>query len=166
MLKALVLFLLMATPSITEVRKSYTEAIDNEDKAESLYQALNTSQAKADALLLAYCGATRALMAKHAVNPYSKLKYLKEGSALLNSAVDKNPTQIEVRYLRYSVEKNVPDFLDYRQHLESDKKVIVDAILAGKHGLDKPILKNVVAYMLKNAELDGATKAKLNKLIS
>lgn len=158
--------MLLALPSLTEVRKQYTLAISDEDKAETLYAKLNTSEAKEDVLLLAYCGATRALMAKHALNPYSKLKYLKEGSAMLNQAAQKNPKQIEVRYLRFSVENNVPDFLDYRQHLASDKKVIVDAILSDTHGLSKEVLKDVVAYMLKNAELDPATKAKLTKALS
>lgn len=166
MLKLVVLFWALATPGLSEVRKLYTAAIEDEDKAEELFEKLNTNEAKSDALLLAYCGATRALMAKHAMNPYSKLKYLKEGSAMLNTAVDKNPKQIEVRYLRFSVEKNVPDFLDYKQHLQADKKAIVDSIIAGTHGLDKAVLKDVVAYMLKNADLDAASKAKLNKAIS
>lgn len=166
MIKAITFALLLAIPTLSEVRSSYTKSIDDEDEAERLFDRLNTSEAKADALLLAYCGATRALMAKHSINPYTKLKCLKEGSAMLNSAVEKSPKHIEVRYLRYSVEYNVPDFLDYRQHLAVDKKCIVDGIIAGSHGLTKAVLKDIVAYMLKNAELDAATKAKLNKAIA
>lgn len=53
-----------------------------------------------DATLTAYRGALVTLRAKHALWPPQKLRYMREGLALLDGAVAANPDAAEVRYLR------------------------------------------------------------------
>jgi len=53
-----------------------------------------------EATLTAYQGALVTLRAKHAAWPPQKLRYMREGLALLDRTVELNPGHAEVRYLR------------------------------------------------------------------
>lgn len=53
-----------------------------------------------DATLAAYQGALVTLRAKHAAWPPQKLRYMREGLALLDRTVERNPDHAEARYLR------------------------------------------------------------------
>jgi hypothetical protein len=53
-----------------------------------------------DATLAAYQGALVTLRAKHAAWPPQKLRFMREGLALLDRTVERHPDHAEVRYLR------------------------------------------------------------------
>ncbi|HET7232691.1 MAG TPA: hypothetical protein VFJ16_21955 [Longimicrobium sp.] len=53
-----------------------------------------------DATLTAYTGALVTLRAKHAFWPGQKLRYLRDGLAILDRTIEKHPDHAEARYLR------------------------------------------------------------------
>lgn len=148
--------------SIDSVRSSYKKAIDDSDIADELYESLDTVT-KNSPLLLAYKGAVSAVRAKHAYSPYSKLSYVKEGYGYLNEAVTADSSNLEIRYLRYSIEFNIPSFLPYRDHLQKDKASIITKLLSKNQSLKLSIQKEIADFMIKNAELDAATKEQLKR---
>lgn len=75
-------------------------------------------------LPLAYSGALTALKAKHAKNPFKKLSYFKQGKAKIEAAVLANPSDVEVRFLRYCLQKKSPSLLGYNQQIEEDERFI------------------------------------------
>jgi len=147
-------------PSLETVRENYANSIESESAAESLYKSLEDADSKTP-IFLAYKGAVRAVMAKHAFLPNTKYSCAKEGVKWLNEAVKSNAENTEIRYLRYSIEKNLPTFLGFELHLESDQSFIVKQLLNKSHGLDKKMFNLVRDYMVKKAKLTSETKMQL-----
>lgn len=149
--------------SLQETRNEFALAIDNSSKATTLHNRLEPLNAS-HGVLYAYKGAVLSLMAKHARNPYTKLQYLDKASKVLNEAVKQEPANIESRYLRLSVELSVPAYLGYNQHVEEDKRVIAESIIAKTYAeIDHKTLKNIASFVVKNAKLDADTIAKIKK---
>lgn len=67
---------------------------------------------------------------------------------MLELAVGKDKRDVELRLLRYLVQKNAPSFLGYHSHLEEDKAFISNNI-AGIKDLDK---KNFVIKTLNDSK--------------
>lgn len=64
-------------------------------------------------------------MAKHAVNPWNKLSYFNKGKKALDNAVNKDPNNLEIRFMRYISQEQTPAFLGYNKDLKSDKTFIL-----------------------------------------
>jgi hypothetical protein len=73
-----------------------------------------------DATLTAYRGALLTLQAKHAAWPPRKLRYLREGLALLDGAVAASPGAAEVRYVRLMSCYYLPSFFGRRGSVRED----------------------------------------------
>ena len=139
-------FLLQAN-DLPQVRKEYYSAVNNEKSAEKFYESLKKRN-PTDPVIMAYFGSAEAIMARHAINPYKKLSYLKSGTKRLNSAVSKAPDNLEIRFLRFSLEHYVPSFLGYSKHLQADKNKIVELVRQRKFGeMDGALLANLVNFM-------------------
>lgn len=76
-------------------------------------------------LILGYRGMSSLLRASHAFNPYSKIKYFKEGRALLEKAIERDPENPELRFFRYSVQTNAPFFLGYSDSIKDDEELLI-----------------------------------------
>ena len=72
----------------------------------------------------AYKGALLARKAAHLKAPKKKLKVFKEGVNILEQTIEKNPKNIENRFLRYVIQVKSPKFLNYKEKIEEDKKRI------------------------------------------
>lgn len=138
---------------IEKIRLDYVAAVNDGKKAEVFYKELKAIN-KPDALILAYLGSAEALRAKHAFNPINKLAYLKHGSNTLAKAVNAAPNNIEIRFLRFSLEHYVPSFLGYSKNLEVDRIKIID-LLQHKNKTEgvsdnAPIKKNIINFLLES----------------
>ncbi|QJD95505.1 hypothetical protein HH214_06275 [Mucilaginibacter robiniae] len=111
-------------PNLKLLRQQLLEAVQKRSTNDSLYHSLTTTKNKSP-LLTSYLGAVEALRAKHTWNPYLKLKYLNDAENTLEGAVNNDPHNIEIRFMRFSIEHNVPGFLGYTKHLEADRKEMI-----------------------------------------
>ncbi|MGF1534523.1 MAG: hypothetical protein ACFCUI_12530 [Bernardetiaceae bacterium] len=105
------------------LRYDYVAAVHDKDLAELHYQKLE-QMAEQNALMLAFWAGFEALVAKHKWNPYDKLKLLNAAMQKFDRAVAADPNQAEIRFLRFSVEHYLPDFLKKQNHLEEDRRII------------------------------------------
>lgn len=78
-----------------------------------------------NALILAYRGATEAMLAKPGWNIFKKIGYLKQSRDSFEEAVKRDKDDIEIRFLRLSVEYHIPRYLGLSENLQEDKKVII-----------------------------------------
>lgn len=115
--------LLSLLSNISDVRNIYKEAIENSDKADQL--VAKTQSQKSNAVMYAYYGTGLALQAKHSWSPATKLAKAKAAAQALNASVTASPNDLEIRFLRFSFEANIPSFLDLSAHLDADKKWIL-----------------------------------------
>lgn len=154
-----------ATHSIDEIRKSYIKAVDNPSIAERLSTELKKI-AKPDALTLAYIGSLEALKAKHTWNPYQKLSYMEEFNRIINEAIKRMPDNLEIRFLRYTIQYHTPSFLGYSKNLEEDKRVIIDNFVKKKFMTsNKSLITDVYQFMVETKSLSAEEKIKMEKVV-
>lgn len=141
---------------IQNLRKRYYAAVNSAKITDNLYDELQAYSRKT-ALIQAYIGSLEALKAKHAYNPYSKLQFLKQADQSMRQAVKADPENIEIRFLRFSYQYYVPEFLGYSTHKEADVKVIVNQILAGNYASDdKELMKQIVGFLEETKSVSPA----------
>jgi hypothetical protein len=136
--------------AIENLRKVYLKAIDNATINDSILQYLEKMPQKTP-IIVAYQGACEALQAKHSYNPYKKIEYLKKAQKTLSFAIQQAPTNIEIRYLRFSILHNCPSFLGNTQHLEQDRLAIMTHINDQENkNIDKVTLHLIINFLLKS----------------
>ena len=84
----------------------------------------------------AYKGASLMIYSKQS----GKLRtMLKEGKALIEGAIGKEPQNIELRMIRLSVQEHLPKIVPYRANIEEDRKFIQDHLSQQPQSLKKYI---------------------------
>ena len=109
----------------------------------------------------AYRGAIQVVRAKHARWPPNKLKHLDRGARILDGLVDREPENLEVRYLRLASYLFLPFFLRRDDSVAADLQSLV-AYLPEDSGTFSPALyQAVVQFVLENGSLEEEEKARL-----
>lgn len=137
--------------NIGEIRSVFLKAGSEQSSAEQLK---TITASGTDALTKAYHGAAYAILAKHRSNPVKKLELLKTGLNLINSAVLLNAADSEIRFIRFSVEDNIPAFVPFSSHLEADKAMLLKNLNPAQ-----PMYASIKAYLLKSGRLSSVEKA-------
>lgn len=75
--------------------------------------------------IICYKGAITAAMANHTKNKQEKLKLFKDGKKLIEQAVASDSNNVEIRFLRFTIQTNCPKIMGYNKQIEADKKYIV-----------------------------------------
>lgn len=114
-------------PPVAELRQLLYEGSENEDQADALFKKVGNYKGS-DPVLIGYKGAAFALKAKHGFNPIGKLKHIKEAQQYFNQAVAAAPQNMEVRFLRYSVEAQTPKMLDLSAHVSEDQALLLEGL--------------------------------------
>src|ERR1700744_1989742 len=114
------------------IRQQLMQALNSSKATDSLYNKLSSNK-NPSPVVISYIGALEALKARYAWDPYSKLKYLNHCKRSFTKAVTADPHNIEIRFLRFSVEHNVPGFLGYDKHLLADREEMITQLKAGHY---------------------------------
>jgi hypothetical protein len=151
----LILLLLSAgnVDELNTARAYFQSGRDDKSAAEKL-QTL--TQGKETAIFKAYNGGAVAILAKHQSNPYKKIEYLKKGLKIINSAVLLDAADVEIRFVRFAVEENIPGFISFTSHIEADKKMLLSNLNSSHSNY-----KMIKAYLLKSTKLTEADKKKI-----
>ncbi|MFC3560754.1 hypothetical protein [Pedobacter jamesrossensis] len=156
--KILTLFLLLTTSialkaqlSVQEIailKTNLVKAVESSKLTDSLYNKLVKLPSKT-ALITAYTGTLEALKAKHSWNPYNKIKYVKISLKTMQKAINMDKENMEIRFMRFSIEHYTPSFLGFSKDLTVDRKEIVKHYRSNNFGLaDETLIKNVAKFMI------------------
>lgn len=148
------LFISLLTPDLSDVREAYRNAANTREKAEKLYQKLNSITETDGNLLLAYKGAASTIMAKYAKGVKVKTAYFKEGKRLIEQAIEATPESVELRYIRLSVQENAPKIVRYKQHIAQDKQFILDNFKTIQEAETKQYVKGFVSQSTSFSEAE------------
>ncbi len=151
---------------LRQLRQRYYAAVQSASVTDKLYIELK-KQAKPSPVVLAYVGSLEALKAKHAFNPYNKIQYLKAADQTMRQAVKADPENVEIRFLRYSYQYYVPEFLGYSADKSEDVAVIVAQLSAGNYRKqDKELVKNMLAFLQETKAVPTSELSKLHAALA
>ena len=108
---------------------------------EICFTMLKELQNKKDSKSLAYLGAYQMIKANHVFSPISKLKLFRMGKNKLEQAIKDLPEDVELRYIRYAIQISVPSLLNYNDHIEQDKKWMINKLEHQNKSLQADIKK-------------------------
>jgi hypothetical protein len=104
------------------VRTNYTASIKDKQLCSRMISELKK---KNDSPInMVYLGGLQTIWANHVFNPINKLKTFKEGKINIEKAIKLDPDNVELRFIRLSIQKNAPSFLGYNSNINSDKEFI------------------------------------------
>jgi hypothetical protein len=150
-------------PDLHTIRKLLITALNSSKTTDSLYTNLGNIKNRTS-LINGYMGTLQALKAKHAWNPYYKIKYLNDAEKTFKNAVTGDPTNIEIRFMRFSVEHNVPGFLGYTKNLVADRTEIIKQI-DRKHysSADATLVKTIINFLIDSKRCTPAEHTTLTQ---
>ncbi len=116
----------MQNASLNEIRTLYAMAPNNRIASEKLSTLCLSIDSIASPVLVCYKGASTMIEAKYQINPLNKLAKFNEGKLLIEKAFKREPNNIEIRFIRFSIQTNIPTFLGYHSDIEEDKKNLIN----------------------------------------
>ncbi|HBC05133.1 MAG TPA: hypothetical protein PKH16_11145 [Aequorivita sp.] len=141
---------------LKKIRSEYPKAVQNVEITTQLDGELAKVNPSNKPVLLAYKGAVSTLKAKFAKARSDKKEFFKEGISLIESAVKADGSNIEIRYIRMSVQENSPRFLGYHKNIDEDKEFI----LKNYKTISSTELKELVKdFVLKSENFSETEKA-------
>ena len=150
-------------PNIHVIRKLLVSALNSKKTTDSLYNNLGALKNRS-ALLNGYMGALQALKAKHAWNPYFKIKHLNDSKSTFEAAVKRDPHNIEIRFMRFSIEHNVPGFLGFNKNLVADREEIIKQVDKKFYAqADKPLVKAIILFLIESKRCTPAESTNLKQ---
>ena len=153
------LFILTSNLNIVEVRKNYKDAVTSQSKVDSFNESLKNVTKNDDKRLVAYKGAAIALAARYLKGAKQKSETFKSGVELVEFAIDKKPLDLEVRFVRLSIQQNSPKFLGYNKEIEGDKNYILTNYNTIR---SKEFKKYLGSYILESGFFTEDEKSRLN----
>lgn len=144
--------------TLPEIRAMYIKANDHEKTCKEMIALLKPYDEANNPLFLGYKAGANMIMARHAVNPISKLSWFNKGKKMLEAAIKADSKDVELRCLRFGIQSNVPSFLNYKEDINRDKKFILQSYPQVK---DPILKKNIVSYLTKWGDLTATEKAQL-----
>src|SRR5690606_27585623 len=122
------------------IRLAYIEAGRDDSKIEAFDALIENITMEDSAVLVGYRGASLALMAKVEKGIKDKTDSFKKGAEFLEYAVKSAPNNIEVRFIRFSVQENSPGRVNYKGSMEEDKSFILENF----ENISSPSLKEYI----------------------
>lgn len=146
--------------ALATLRNLYYEANFNKTAVTKLHHLLGNVNENSAPILLCYKGAAQMMEAKYAFNPITKFSRFNKGKNNIERAIAKQPKQIEIRFIRFTIQTNLPPFLGYNQFIDTDKTILLNAI---PNLEDNKLKENVVNYLLSSKH---CTNEEIKKLRS
>ncbi|MEI8135996.1 MAG: hypothetical protein WCH21_01595 [Bacteroidota bacterium] len=110
----------------------------------------------------AYYAAAEMTSAQYKINPASKIRVFNSGKKILEEVFLSDTSDLEVRYIRYTIQKNAPAFLGYNKSIVSDKFFLIKHLSANR-SIDPQLFSFVYAYLLTYGSLSQQEKALLDQ---
>ena len=136
--------LVYSNNSLKEVRTSYFKVNSDEISLDEFEELLNqTSNTNIE--IQGYKTMLWFLKAKDYYNPLNKLEAFNKGRQLLEKLLIQYPDNLELHFLRLTIQDHAPSFLGYNDHIKKDEQFITLNI----NQLSDSDLKNRVLLYLK-----------------
>ena len=126
--------------NLYEARDLFIEASKNKEMVNTLYEITKNSSIDINYKKYTYNALAILLQSKYAINPFYKIKSFKEGKEKLDRVIHRFPNDIELRFLRFCVQNDTPEFINYKKNMQEDSRLIKDNISKSSEKLQHFIL--------------------------
>ena len=150
----------VADPDIEQIRALSEKAPLDEDACELLIEILEPYDTSRP-LLYGYKGIATMIMAKHVFSPFKRLSYFNKGKEMLAEAILADPSNVELRYLRFSAQTKAPGFLGYKDHLDEDRIFLIKNLPTFEQGEMKTKIKQ---FLLNVESTTGKEKEQIKSI--
>ncbi|WP_316788607.1 hypothetical protein [Pedobacter frigoris] len=148
----------LSEPKVAELRNLFYESESNKSAWVKLVKLVEPVNTKSSPLLVCYKGVSEMMGAKYTVNPVSKLRRFKKGRSFIEHAVKREPENLEIRFLRFSIQTNLPTFLGYKDQIKEDKIILLNNLRGIR---DKELKTNIVTYLSSSKYCTEEEKKKI-----
>jgi hypothetical protein len=135
------------TDDIANIKQAMMLAVESPRVTDSLYTELSKRNSSS-ALIIAYAGTLEALKAKHSWNPYQKLKYVARSQKTLETALKAEPNNLEIRFMRFSIQHYTPAFLGYSKEISEDRQMIIKQFSKKNFGQTDAAFRSSIAKFM------------------
>jgi hypothetical protein len=155
----------MSDYSPATLRRHYEQAAADKTAGEKFYNLLHDYQQQ-DALVLGYKAASEAIKARDA-SMLNKLTYVQQAARTFEQAVGLDANSAEIRFLRFSVESNLPPFLGLSKHVDEDKGFLLNAALQHpRSGMDDEAFRTVRGFLVDRGHVSASEAEQLAQVKS
>lgn len=126
---------------IVTLRSLFNVAHSNKKDCEQL---IHLTENKELPILQAYHAAATMVYSKYFVNPFKSAQLFNKGKTLLEDLISENYDEIELHYLRYTIQLNTPRFLGYNKSIPEDRKLLSDFL---KTNLESDLGKHMMVFI-------------------
>lgn len=140
---------IVSIEEIRSIKQVMYRAIGSSRVTDSLYNKLVDKKSQ-NALIIAYIGTLEALKAKHSWNPYNKIRFVSRSQKTMKRAVNAVPDNLEIRFMRFTIQHYTPAFLGYSSELDEDRMVIVKHFKNNSLISDHSLVKGIAKFMIQS----------------
>ncbi|MFM7023168.1 MAG: hypothetical protein ACKOXB_09335 [Flavobacteriales bacterium] len=164
----LLIILLISTSTLkavnyVEIRTLFAASPNSETTANSLLEKTKNSGSSSP-VELGYHGGALMAMANHCYLPTSKLSYFNSGKKELEKAIAASPKNAELRFIRFSIQCNVPAFLGYSSNIAADKTILINYLKSAQSASDADLKARIKNFLLQSTQCTETEKNSIRKL--
>lgn len=131
------------------IRLLYNDGHKSKEQITALLEALQTP---ANPVEEAYAAAAKMISTKFMMNPFQRIKPFQDGKMELEELISENFDEVEMRYLRYTIQMNIPKILGYYKNKEEDRRILLNYIHS--HPGDA-LTEHILFYLRDTKDMEG-----------
>ena len=116
----------LQTFDLQRIRGLYQHAAEIKQDAVQLDKLMLQVDSSAAPVIICYKGANEMIQAKYSLNPFVKLNKFNKGKELIRKAFSQDTLNLEMHFIRYAIQINLPAFLNYHDELNEDKRYLLN----------------------------------------
>jgi hypothetical protein len=130
--------------NLNDLRNSFIEADQSKEKCKILLDQSSEIMDNNN-IAKAYYAAAIIISSQYKINPIDKWNNFKIGKNKLEEQIKRDYQNLEMRFLRYCMQKKAPSFLGYQENIEEDKKILQNI----KDNTDKDLINFINPILIK-----------------
>lgn len=118
---------------------------------------------ESNAVFKAYKGVATAMYAEVVSGVDEKFSYFGKGKQLIEDAIQADFWNPEIRFLRFSVQAEVPWIVNYSGNLNEDANIIINALKSKQIDSRSDFWKKAIKFIIQSGELSSSLSEEFKK---
>lgn len=153
-----------AQTDLDRIRQDFWTMNGDSCNAEALFESIK-NDVYTSAILQAYAGSLEAAAAQCVKGGFTKLEYFSRGKKNLEAAIEREPQNPEIRFLRFVTQANAPNFLEY-DNIREDKKMILEKLSECIKETDRRFWGRAIQFMIDSGKFSQEEETRLQQLLA